>query len=379
MVFTLYSQVPEGFRYQATVRNDAGHAIADQAVSFHFAILKGDPSGFAVYEENHFVTSDPYGGVALVIGNGTDKTGSFVSIDWSADSYYLNIGLDTLGGLAFKNMGTSRFLSVPYALHAKTSADKFSGDYQDLVNKPLTDGSETKIDAGVNISLSGSGTSGDPYIINSETGLEGGENIIVTGSGTDADPYVINSETSIEAGDNMIISGSGTGTDPYIVSERRHYIGEHYGGGIVFYVYDNGRHGLIAAPSDLDPGIEWYNGTKRYTNTTGEGLFAGAMNTTLIIALQTNDNPYGNFAAKVCADYSVTVGNIKYGDWYLPSKYELGLLYNASTQIGGFEDNYYWSSTEFSSITAWGMDFAIGVHENLDKSTTHCVRAIRAF
>ena len=353
MVFTLYSQVPEGFRYQATVRNDAGNAITDQNVSFHFAILKGDPSGLAVYEENHFVTSDPYGGVALVIGNGTDKTGSFATIDWSADSYYLNIGLDTLGGLDFRNMGTSRFLSVPYALHAKTSADKFSGDYQDLVNKPLTDGSETKIDAGVNISLSGSGTSGDPYIINSET--------------------------SLEAGDNMIVSGSGTGEDPYIISERKHYIGEHYGGGTVFYVYDNGRHGLIAAPADLDPGIEWYNGTKRYTNTTGEGLFAGAMNTILIIALQTNDNPYGNFAAKVCADYSVTVDNIKYGDWYLPSKYELGLLYNASTQIGGFEDNYYWSSTEFSSITAWGVDFAIGVHENLDKGKAYCVRAIRAF
>jgi hypothetical protein len=30
------------------------------------------------------------------------------------------------------------------------------------------------------------------------------------------------------------------------------------------------------------------------------------MNTTLIITLQTNDNQAGNFAAKVCADYSVT-------------------------------------------------------------------------
>ncbi len=29
-----------------------------------------------------------------------------------------------------------------------------------------------------------------------------------------------------------------------------HYIGESYGGGIVFYVYDNGQHGLIASTAD---------------------------------------------------------------------------------------------------------------------------------
>jgi len=36
-----------------------------------------------------------------------------------------------------------------------------------------------------------------------------------------------------------------------------HYIGESYGGGIIFYVYDNGLHGLIAASSDQ---VQAYNG-----------------------------------------------------------------------------------------------------------------------
>ena len=35
-----------------------------------------------------------------------------------------------------------------------------------------------------------------------------------------------------------------------------HYIGESYGGGIVFYVYDNGQHGLIVATADQSSGIQ---------------------------------------------------------------------------------------------------------------------------
>ncbi|MCX6246865.1 MAG: hypothetical protein NTW10_03940 [Bacteroidetes bacterium] len=36
-----------------------------------------------------------------------------------------------------------------------------------------------------------------------------------------------------------------------------HYISESYGGGIVFYIFDNGQHGLIAATADQSAGIRW--------------------------------------------------------------------------------------------------------------------------
>jgi hypothetical protein len=181
------------------------------------------------------------------------------------------------------------------------------------------------------------------------------------------------------AGDNVIVTGSGTETDPYIINEKSHYVGENYGGGIVFYVYDSGRHGLIAAKTDLDLSIEWYNGIKRYTNTTGDGIDAGEMNTALIIALQTNDNPMGVFAAKICADYSVTVGGVTYGDWYLPSKLELSLLYSQKSVIGEITNSFYWSSTEFSSVSAWCQNFLNGIQSNLNKSNPYSVRAIRSF
>ena len=63
-----------------------------------------------------------------------------------------------------------------------------------------------------------------------------------------------------------------------------HYIGESFGGGIVFYVYDNGKHGLIAATSDQSRGIRWNGGLNKYTNTRAraDGVGAGLKNTAII-------------------------------------------------------------------------------------------------
>ena len=158
-----------------------------------------------------------------------------------------------------------------------------------------------------------------------------------------------------------------------------HYIGENYGGGIVFYVHDNGQHGLIAAIADQGSDIEWNNGTFRTTETSGDGLNAGAMNTAIIIAIQMADDQNGNFAAKVCADYSVLVGGVTYGDWYLPSKYELNLLYLQKNVVEGFAIDYYWSSTESNSGYAYVQNFNYGTQNINVKNYPFHVRAVRAF
>jgi hypothetical protein len=169
-----------------------------------------------------------------------------------------------------------------------------------------------------------------------------------------------------------------TYNDSFWVSNT-HYIGESYGGGIVFYVYDSGQHGLIAATSDQSTGIQWYNGTYRSTGTTGDGLNAGAMNTAMIVATQMADDQSGNFAAKVCADYSVTMGGVTYGDWYLPSIYELSLLYQQEVVVGGFGYSNYWSSSEYSAGLAWDQYFGDGVQYYDTKHAAISVRAVRAF
>jgi hypothetical protein len=157
-----------------------------------------------------------------------------------------------------------------------------------------------------------------------------------------------------------------------------HYIGESYGGGIVFYVYDNGQHGLIAATADQSPAIRWYGGSNTFTRARAEGVGAGLKNTSIIIANQgaVDGNP---FAATVCNEYSVTVDGVTYGDWYLPSKHELNLLYLQMAVVGGFANGGYFSSSEFNDYFAWIQDFSDGSQFFHFKYYSFSVRAVRAF
>jgi hypothetical protein len=179
-------------------------------------------------------------------------------------------------------------------------------------------------------------------------------------------------------------AGSMSAADKAKLDGSTHAIGDSYGGGIVFYVHDGGRHGLIAATADYNSGgtILWHNGTGKITGTSGDGLYAGAMNTAMIVAQQMADNQTGNFAAKVCADYSVTIDGVTYGDWYLPSKWELWFLHQQRNVVGGFitgNDFSYWSSTEYDAWTGYGQDFISGNPNPYGKGQGMRVRAIRAF
>ena len=150
-----------------------------------------------------------------------------------------------------------------------------------------------------------------------------------------------------------------------------HSPGEHYGGGVVFYVYDGGLHGLVAAVSDQDPGVSWNNGVNTTTNAARTRLLSGQFNTGLIICSQ----GAGNFAAQRCAGYE----GGDFSDWYLPSLYELNLLYQQHTVVGGFSGASYWSSSEIDDAGAWAVDFATGTPQHVSKGAMVGVRAIRAF
>ena len=150
-----------------------------------------------------------------------------------------------------------------------------------------------------------------------------------------------------------------------------HYIGESYGGGIVFYVYENGQHGLIAATADQSTSIQWFNGSFTNTNAIRDGIEATSYNTEHIIANQ----GAGNYAAMVCAKYN----GGGYGDWYLPSKYELNLLYLQRAVVGGFSTIGYWSSSEFVITNTWFQRFDNGIQDNTNKANFGRVRAVRAF
>jgi len=155
----------------------------------------------------------------------------------------------------------------------------------------------------------------------------------------------------------------------------RHHIGEHYGGGTIFYLTDNGQHGLIADSGDIQTSndtVLWARVDTTLINAGLSGAGGGFINTERIVVNQ----GAGNYAANLCAND--TTGG--YGDWFLPSANELILLYQQQQVIGNLNSSAaYWSSTESANTTASALDFSSGITMDVPKSTPEKVRAIRVF
>ena len=157
------------------------------------------------------------------------------------------------------------------------------------------------------------------------------------------------------AGQLLSINATGTAAwaTPASSGGGTHAIGEVYGGGIVVFTWDGGTHGLIAAISDLGK-AKWNDAT--VTMARANGIGAGLKNTTLIIA-NLGYNAGASYAAKMCNEYSVDVTvdgkTITYGDWYLPSLFELSQFISNKSYFTGLPTPtyYYWSSNEWTNAS----------------------------
>ena len=170
---------------------------------------------------------------------------------------------------------------------------------------------------------------------------------------------------------------------------RKYLVGDFAQGGIVFYVDETGEHGLVCTKSDIDT-LRWYAGTTGETQSKGNGPFSGEMNTSIIISSQVAIGDDGNsYAARACSELIITERGITYGDWYLPSKDELLLMFENKARIDDAAvDNggtifstllKYWSSTEISSSSAYRVRIDNGVAASELKFESNLVRAVRAF
>ena len=166
-------------------------------------------------------------------------------------------------------------------------------------------------------------------------------------------------------------------------------IGDTYQGGIIFYLDGNGG-GLIAAPSDQSASAEWgCVGVLVAGGITGlddcKAIGRGYQNTIDMINANSFTTNLG--AADICVN--LILGG--HSDWFLPSKDELYQMYLNIGQgnalglgnIGGFSNNWYWSSTDFSEHRAWRQYFNPGNialwQRYTIKGLPNYVRAIRSF
>jgi hypothetical protein len=166
MTISVFPQSPQKMSYQCVVRNASGTLVTNQMVGIKISVLQGSANGTAVYTETLTPSTNANGLVSIEIGGGT----GFDLINWSAGPYFLKTETDPAGGTNYTISGTSQLLSVPYALYAKSAANGFSGNYNDLTNKPtLFDGTFT--------SLTGKPTTLTGYGINDAVAIYGNQSI----------------------------------------------------------------------------------------------------------------------------------------------------------------------------------------------------------
>jgi hypothetical protein len=80
-------------------------------------------------------------------------------------------------------------------------------------------------------------------------------------------------------------------------------------------------------------------------------------------------------AMEICKNYR----GEGFNDWRLPTKDELNKIYKHSKKFGGFEMDWYWSSSKTNSRPIWIQDFANGIQLSVIEVIVIRVRSVRGF
>ena len=117
---TFAQSVPQGINYQAVARDSTGAVLMNQALTIHFSVISDITTSYVIWQETHTVSTNDYGLYTTIIGQGTPtysgSLASFDVIDWGASNLFLKVEIDY--GNGFVDMGTTAFMSVPYALYS---------------------------------------------------------------------------------------------------------------------------------------------------------------------------------------------------------------------------------------------------------------------
>lgn len=158
-------------------------------------------------------------------------------------------------------------------------------------------------------------------------------------------------------------------------------------GGIVFYVDPAGfacgpSRGdtctyLEAAHASAETEITWSATENQSSEVPGADDVAvgSGYKNSLAVYDQT-----GNTLIDSAAAHALAHTANGFDDWFLPSKHELGHLYEQRDLVGGFLPASYWSSSEYNSYDAWSRQFVAGYYSYDSKASVSGfrVRPIRA-
>jgi hypothetical protein len=182
-LLSAYAQIPQAINFQAIARDGSGNPMITTNIQIRLSVIDSAQSGTIVYQELRALQTNDYGSFSFQIGvNPAFITiGTFQNINWETGKKHLKIDYDPTNTFNFSlTLGIIKFVTVPYAFASESvvfidATGAQNGDvlaYNSSLGKfkPVAssaDGSETKVQAGINVTVTGTGTTANPYIVNS--------------------------------------------------------------------------------------------------------------------------------------------------------------------------------------------------------------------
>ncbi|MBR6245619.1 DUF1566 domain-containing protein [bacterium] len=161
---------------------------------------------------------------------------------------------------------------------------------------------------------------------------------------------------TIEDDGVLTVSASGTGTGSYARAVSSLTIGTTY------YVRAYAKVGTLMVYGNI---VSFVPNPKDYV----------ILSTGLMVAKEDAGKANWENATQLCNTSNLA----GFTDWRLPTKQELLIVYDNRNLIGGFRNDYYWSSTtlESDSYRAYDVNFSDGYVNYLSKSLSIYVRCVR--
>ena len=101
----LFSQ--QGPSYQAILRKANGQINANSEIFLQFSILENNVFGAVLYKEKQALTSDAFGWISAIVGNGSALSGNIASINWGSGDKILLIECSTERNGNYTSLGSS--------------------------------------------------------------------------------------------------------------------------------------------------------------------------------------------------------------------------------------------------------------------------------
>ncbi len=133
---SLVAQSPHGIPYQAMIRGNDGSPLLNTPVSVRFTLHQNAMNGAVEYQETQSLTTNDFGLINTVFGNGTVVQGTFSGIVWSNTTKFIQIEADY--GSGYIEMGTQQMMSVPYAMYSGAAATANLANTANSANTSVT-------------------------------------------------------------------------------------------------------------------------------------------------------------------------------------------------------------------------------------------------